>query len=120
MADANATNASSSFTRAFLPGLILGLVIGGLAGAFLPDLMGGPKLDRSHPHGDGSGVQHGEREEMPGHLDERLDSLQQEAGQAADELGKAAQDGLEQAEETAGDAVEAVEDKIDEATGEQP
>ncbi len=28
-----------SFAKAFLPGLILGLVIGGAAGAFLPDLL---------------------------------------------------------------------------------
>ncbi len=45
----NTSNASAqprdSFARAFLPGLILGLVIGAAAGAFLPDLLTSrPKL----------------------------------------------------------------------------
>lgn len=40
MAD-NANSDSGSFSRAFLPGLILGLVVGGLCGAVLPDLLGG-------------------------------------------------------------------------------
>lgn len=41
MAD-SAPQESSTFTRAFLPGLILGLVVGGLCGAVLPELVTGP------------------------------------------------------------------------------
>lgn len=53
-------NASSgSFAHAFLPGLILGLVIGAAAGAFLPDLLGGAHIPA--PTGAGS----------PAHTDER-------------------------------------------------
>jgi hypothetical protein len=37
-------NHSGSFAQAFVPGLILGLVIGALAGAFLPDLFSGPSI----------------------------------------------------------------------------
>ena len=33
---------SAEVTRAFLPGLILGLVVGGLCGAVLPELVSGP------------------------------------------------------------------------------
>ena len=32
------------FTHAFLPGLILGLILGGVAGAMLPDLLNSPKI----------------------------------------------------------------------------
>lgn len=35
---------NSSFANAFVPGLILGLVIGAAAGAFLPDLLGGSNI----------------------------------------------------------------------------
>ncbi len=43
MSDSNKPN-SGSFAQAFLPGLILGLVIGAVAGALLPDLLGGSKI----------------------------------------------------------------------------
>lgn len=43
MSESNKSN-SGSFAQAFLPGLILGLVIGAVAGAFLPDLLGGSKI----------------------------------------------------------------------------
>lgn len=38
------TQKNSSFANAFIPGLILGLVIGAAAGAFLPDLLGGSNI----------------------------------------------------------------------------
>lgn len=38
------TNQTGSFTHAFLPGLILGLVVGAVGGAFLPDLLGGSRI----------------------------------------------------------------------------
>ena len=38
------TQKNSSFANAFVPGLILGLVIGAAAGAFLPDLLGGSNI----------------------------------------------------------------------------
>lgn len=37
MSTANESN--GNFARAFLPGLVLGLIIGGVAGAMLPELM---------------------------------------------------------------------------------
>jgi|GEM_PF-1140906 len=83
---------SSSFTRAFLPGLILGLVVGGLCGAVLPELVSGPgtvevgNQERGitttprGPEGPDDGV--------PDEFDEATEALED----AASDAGEAAQD----------------------------
>lgn len=35
---------NSTFSKAFLPGLVIGLIVGGIAGAVLPELIAGPRI----------------------------------------------------------------------------
>lgn len=35
---------NSTFSKAFLPGLVIGLIVGGIAGAVLPELISGPRI----------------------------------------------------------------------------
>lgn len=123
MPDSHASDSGSSFTRAFLPGLILGLVVGGLAGAFLPDWMGGPKLEHSkvpyegpYTPREGEGPRESAEEDLHGLIEE----AQQEAGDAADAVGDAVKDGAEKVEDAAKKTGEAVKDAVDDATGEKP
>lgn len=65
MSEAHTTpDSGNAFTRAFLPGLILGLVVGGFCGAFLPEIMKSPKPDFSHEAGDHAG-EAGDRDPYP-------------------------------------------------------
>ncbi|MFG0307332.1 MAG: hypothetical protein ACF8Q5_14085 [Phycisphaerales bacterium JB040] len=101
MAD-SAPQESSSFTRAFLPGLILGLVVGGLCGAVLPELVSGPGTVEPGAH-DGQTTTSGPRE-------------QGEYQQGADSASEAAQDAANNATEAAQDAGETARDTLDDAT----
>ena len=106
MSQAHAAESGGTFTRAFLPGLILGLVVGGICGAVLPDLVGGsPKL--APPTGVPT---HGERDERSG---PSLEELKAQAEQAADQAGERIEEGAEAAGEVVDDAADAVEDAVD-------
>jgi len=100
MSNAANDNHSGSFSHAFLPGLILGLVIGAVAGAFLPDFIGGSKIPT--PSGEitprDAGPRDGEtpmtEEDIQGLIDEAEDA----AEDTADQAGDAADDLLNDAE----------------------
>ena len=80
---------SGSFAHAFLPGLILGLVIGAVAGAFLPDLLGGNRIPA--PATDATPAAAGDRDardEMPSQeeLQEMIDEAVEDAQEADPEV----------------------------------
>jgi len=120
MADAHASDSGSSFTRAFLPGLILGLVVGGLAGAFLPDWVGGPKLDRSKvvAHEGPYAPREGEGEAAA--ADEDLQKLIDEAKQETEQAGDAVEEGVDKVKEGAEKTGDAIKDAVGTAPGDQP
>lgn len=89
-------NTSGSFTHAFLPGLILGLVIGAAAGAFLPDIMGGSKIPA---------------DELGTHAPS-AEPRDTEGGPSEEDI----QDLIDEAEQQTDDAADAVEDAIEDAT----
>lgn len=62
----NGTKGGDPFIKFFIPGLLIGLVVGGLAGAVLPDLIGGssPTVERGTPPA-GTTPAPREREEFP-------------------------------------------------------
>lgn len=72
---------NNSFSHAFLPGLILGLIVGAVAGAFLPDLMGGPRLPdqtmTGQPDGESRRGERVRQDEQPG-VEEPLNELREE------------------------------------------
>lgn len=90
----------NSFSHAFLPGLILGLIIGGVAGAMLPDILSGSKLPK--PTGISTGEHHDERGE---------------GGMTEQELiDQALEEHAEDTQEHVDDAGEHIEDAADDAT----
>jgi hypothetical protein len=103
----HATHASGgAFGKAFLPGLILGLVVGGFAGAVLPTIIaGGPKAPE-RPAGSAS------RTPGPDHDRQERPPLPPDVQQAVDEAEKAAEAATQEATDDAGQAVERVEDAV--------
>ncbi|MFK7884403.1 MAG: hypothetical protein AB8F26_09520 [Phycisphaerales bacterium] len=106
-------NNSGSFSHAFLPGLILGLVIGAAAGAFLPDLMGGNRIPTAgsggnHTPAEPRDAEGSSQEDIQGIIDE----AEKQAGEAADDLADDAQglleDGAEKVEEVIDDVTESI------------
>ncbi len=83
MFESNKSN-SGSFAQAFLPGLILGLVIGAVAGAFLPDLLGGSKIPA--PTGEFTPTPTDSRDGIPGQptQEEVEQMIEDAAGQVED------------------------------------
>ena len=75
-------NHSGSFAHAFLPGLILGLVIGAVAGAFLPDWIGGSKIPA--PTGEVTPGERTERDGMPAVTEDDVQGMLEEADGAAE------------------------------------
>ena len=92
---------NTSFAHAFLPGLILGLIVGAVAGAFVPDMMGGTKINVDQAHA--STTPRGERDARPVIEDENT-----------------AEDAMDQAEDAVDgmkdDAEKAAQELIDDAT----
>jgi gas vesicle protein len=105
MSDQNNT----SFAHAFLPGLILGLIIGAVAGAFVPDMMSGTKIKVDPAHSGGATHERDSREPLD---------------QNAQDIINQAEEGLDDAEETAGDVIddakETAEELIDDAESDLP
>lgn len=103
---------NTSFAHAFLPGLILGLIIGAVAGVFVPDMMSANrvKIDTSH-----AGESH-PRDERPGDT----------AGELLDDAGNVIDEALdetnldEQAEEAVEDIKDSAEEMIDDAKNTLP
>ena len=112
MAD-SAPQETSSFTRAFLPGLILGLVVGGLCGAVLPELVSGPGTVEPGAH-DGATTTSGPREQ--GEYEQGADSVTDTIEDTANEVGEAIEDAANQTGEAAQDAGESIQNTLDEAT----
>lgn len=123
MADQSNSDASGAFTRAFLPGLILGLVVGGLAGAFLPDILGSkslspierdPNATPQSREGEGASLLTPEQQDA-------LDQAREDAEGMVDDATEAAEgvidDVTEAGEEAVDDAAGAVNDAIDGLTG---
>ena len=109
MAEQNASE-SSSFTRAFLPGLILGIVVGGLAGAYLPELLSPPGTTGTHSEHSTGGEPTGtfgqpRDDEFRGVIDETQEALDD----AADDAGAAVDGAIDEA----GEQVPAVSDPAD-------
>lgn len=85
MTESNKSN--GSFAQAFLPGLILGLVIGAVAGALLPDLLGGSKIPA--PSGQVTPGSPTDRDQIPTQ-DEAQGIIDDAAGQVGDPMDPAA------------------------------
>ena len=88
MSNDNASSSNSSFSHAFLPGLILGIIIGAVAATFLPVLTG-PKI----PQNSGASTTAGTNQDLPrdhrddGHApEEDIQALIDEAEQNAEEV----------------------------------
>jgi hypothetical protein len=88
----NQTN-SNSFAQAFLPGLILGLVIGAAAGAFLPDLLGGNKIPAASGHAT-PGQAPTERDGQPVPTQEEIDQMIDDAQDGVDDAAEAVEDAV--------------------------
>ena len=90
MSETQATpDAGNSFSRAFLPGLILGLVVGGFCGAFLPEIMNAskPEFDHAATTGEGSASEHdrdARQDEYPGEDDAVTDDVPEDDMTAPD------------------------------------
>lgn len=72
MSDGQASD-NNAFSRAFLPGLILGLVVGGLCGAILPDIVAGSQRPDFKSTGHTGGASHGDRDESGGRDERTID-----------------------------------------------
>lgn len=87
MSNENASN--NSFSHAFLPGLILGLIVGAVAGAFLPDLLSGPKIPAAtHSHAgaaDGQPRDHREHEAQDPTLEDQAEGMIDDAQEAVED-----------------------------------
>ncbi len=100
---------NSSFAHAFLPGLILGLIIGAVAGAFVPDMMGGPKIKPAPSSSHTTGEPHPRDNQGTPEIDPETQALIDEAEKASQD---AIDENLDAIEDTANDAVN---DAIDDA-----
>lgn len=98
----NNSSSNNGFSYAFLPGLILGLIIGGIAGAFLPDFFGGPKLPANRGVMSGESSNHSERggdretgydAETQQAIDDAMNQMEDDAEEAVDELITETEDG---------------------------
>ncbi len=112
MADNPNNDAGGAFTRAFLPGLILGLVVGGLAGAFLPDILGSKSISPIERDPNSAPMPR-EGEEEPLLTPEQQEALDN-AREGAESL---IDDASDTAEEVVDDTTEAVEGVVDDLTG---
>ena len=104
MSNENA-NSNSSFSHAFLPGLILGLIIGAVAGAFLPDLLGGPKIPAATSSSHSGNTTPRDREGEPAMTDEQIQEL-------IDEAENQTEDVIDDMQGTIDDAAEEVENNL--------
>ena len=95
---------NTSFAHAFLPGLVLGLIVGALAGAFLPDLMSGTRIKVDQPKA--STMSPGERDARPVVEDENI--VDQAVDQAEDAIDEAKDDAEKAAQELIDDAASAL------------
>jgi len=99
MSDTN--NSNSSFTHAFLPGLILGIIIGAVAATFIP-VATGPKIPTatgSHtPHADGP-RDHGADQTGDEDLQDLIDEAQEQLDDTVDDASGAIDDAVEDLQE---------------------
>lgn len=100
MSDASNNN-SGSFSHAFLPGLILGLVIGAGAGAFLPDLMGGNRIPTPTGETDPNApaTRDGQDPMTDDQIQEIIDDAEGTAEDLIDDATNAAEDLIDDAED---------------------
>ncbi len=92
---------NTSFAHAFLPGLILGLIVGALAGALVPDMMSANKF-KVDPDREYTPREREERPAVDAETQAIIDAAEEEAAEGTD------------------DAVDAVEELIDDAENALP
>lgn len=98
MSTDNSNNNNSSFSHAFLPGLILGIIVGAVAATFLPVLTG-PKIPASNPSEAtvGDSTPHDRVDDSMS--DEELQKLIDEAEEQLEDAAEAGEDAINDAAE---------------------
>lgn len=117
----NAQSANGGFAKAFLPGLIIGLVIGSVGGAFLAPIIAdgsGPAAQIERSRAEAAKAPPA----PPGALEQAADNAQQGLEQAASETQKAVEQGAEELKKKSEEAAEALKQqaKPDAPKPEQP
>jgi len=111
---------NTSFAHAFLPGLILGLIIGAVAGAFVPDMLGGPKIKISPTNTSAPNYERDTEPEIDAETQAIIDQAEKDAAEKAANAAKAAEDAIDDAIDATEAAEETIDNAIDDATNNLP